>query len=104
MLKKRKVKVTKFDLVCMVIGRVMFWATVTAIAVGTVLGVVKGLIYLFLNVWLNISVASRLAILTGLISLIALILYSIYYTKYNIKILDIEGHRVVLRKKLFNVF
>lgn len=99
MLKKKRVRITFFDAICLVVGRIVFWALLTVIVGCITLLLVKGVYALCLILWSFVleHILAFTLVLAGFF-----VVYTIWhYIKYDIQVLDIDGHRVVLRKRIF---
>ena len=99
MLKKKRVSITFFDAICMLVGRVVFWMLLTIVVGVITLYLVKGFYAFMQFIWpfiLN-HIVTYLLCLVGVFCL-----YNIWsYIKYDIQVLNIDGHKIILRKRLF---
>ena len=98
-MKKKCVKITFFDAICLFIGRIVFWMLATIVFCCIAIWVIKGVCSLCIYLWPLIlaHIGIYLSLLVCLF--IAYIIW--HYIRYDIQVLDIDGHRVVLRKKIF---
>lgn len=98
-MRNKRGRLTFFDVICLLLGRIVFWGIATII-VGCIIMWLAHVICK-LGAYLRPIIIAHPNVYISLLVVIFLLYIICNYLYYHIRVLTIDGHRVILRKKIF---
>lgn len=98
-MRNKRGRLTFFDVICLLLGRIVFWGIATII-VGCIIMWLAHVVCK-LGAYLRPIIIAHPNVYISLLVVIFLLYIICNYLYYHIRVLNIDGHRVILRKKIF---